>query len=30
MNTRNAQNAQIDLLSDEELNTVSGGRDGFR
>ena len=27
MNTRNAHNAQIDLLSDEELNTVSGGKE---
>ena len=27
MNTHNAQNAQIDALSDEELNAVSGGKD---
>ena len=27
MNTQNAQNAQIDALSDQELNAVSGGKD---
>ncbi|MBR1188022.1 hypothetical protein [Bradyrhizobium sp. AUGA SZCCT0160] len=27
MNTQNAQNAQIDVLSDEQLNAVSGGKD---
>lgn len=27
MKTHNAQNAQIDALSDKELNAVSGGKD---
>ena len=27
MNTHNAKNAQIDLLSDAELNIVSGSKD---
>ena len=27
MKTQNAQNASIDVLSDQELNAVSGGKD---